>query len=200
MDDVRPIDIPPKKGRISILLLSPGPDSNHFVNCGEGGRYTGRKSKIESYPDWRKIVKRLASGEEYSNIVQDYPELTWFDLDYYAKNKLHKIISKSEDLKSEVESIQGTDTLAEVRELKVRALNILEEAQSSGDLKTALMGIREARGCLETCLKAEGQIKDGPQITIINNPEWVDLRTVIIMALDEFPQAKAAVVHAIRGR
>ena len=160
----------------------------------------GRKSKIESHPNSKIIITRLASGEEYSDIVRDFPDLTWDDLDYYKQNKLHEIISKSKDLKSEVESVQGSNTLTEVRELKARALDILEQAQSAGDLKTALLGIREARGCLELCMKAEGQLKDGPQITIINNPEWVDLRTVIIMALDEFPQAKEAVVNAIRGR
>ena len=140
----------------------------------------GRKSKIESHSDWKIIVKQLASGEEYSNIIQDYPELTWFDLDYYAKNKLNKIISKLDELKAEIEDDLGNDTLAEVRALKTRAMEILEQAQKAGDLKTALIGIREARGCLETCLKAEGQLKDGPQITIINNPEWVELRTLII--------------------
>jgi hypothetical protein len=160
----------------------------------------GRKSKIESHPKRNTIVKRLASGEEYSDIIRDFPELKWDDLDYYKQKKLPEIISKSKDLKDEVESIQGTDTLAEVRELKTKALNILEKAENSGDLKTALLGIREARGCLETCLKAEGQIKDGPQITIINNPEWVELRTVVITALDAYPEAKAAVVNAIRGR
>jgi len=160
----------------------------------------GRKSKIESHPHRNIIVKRLASGGEYSDIIRDFPELTWDDLDYYKQKKLPELISKSNDLKAEVESVQGTDTLAEVRELKTRALNILEKAEKSGDLKTALLGIREARGCLETCLKAEGAIKDGPQITIINNPEWVELRTLIITALDEYPQAKAAVVNAIRGR
>ena len=160
----------------------------------------GRKSKIESHSKRNIIVKRLASGEEYSDIIRDFPELTWDDLDYYKQKKLPELISKSKDLKAEVESIQGTDTLAEVRGLKTKALSILEQAQEAGDLKTALLGIREARGCLETCMKAEGQLKDGPQITIINNPEWVELRTVIIAALDEFPQAKAAVVHAINGR
>jgi hypothetical protein len=160
----------------------------------------GRKSKIESHPQRNIIVKRLASGEEYSEIVRDFPDITWDDLDYYKQRKLPEIISKSNDLKAEVESLKGTDTLAEVRALKTKAIDILEQAQKAGDLKTALMGIREARGCLETCLKAEGQLKDGPQITIINNPEWVELRTVIIAALDNFPQAKAAVVNAIRGR
>ena len=76
-------------------------------------------------------------------------------------------------------------------------LEILENAQSAGDLKTALLGIREARSCLELCMKAEGQIKD-TQITIINDPEWVELRTLVINALEPYPEAREAVVHAIR--
>lgn len=160
----------------------------------------GRKSKIESHPNSNKIITRLAAGEEYSKIVEDFPDLRWQDLDYYRQIKLPNLLSKSTELKAEVESYQGNQTLIEVRELKVKALEILAEAQEAGDLKTALMGIREARACLELCMKAEGQIRDGPQVTIINNPEWVELRTVIIQALDDFPQAKEAVVHAIRGR
>ena len=160
----------------------------------------GRKSKIESHPNSKIIITRLAAGEEYSKIVEDFPDIRYQDLDYYAENKLPDIISKSPDLKAEVESIHGTNTLSEVRELKVRALEILALAQDAGDLRTALLGIREARGCLETCLKAEGQIDTRPQINITLNAEWIGLRTLIVKALEPYPQAREAVVHAIRGR
>jgi hypothetical protein len=118
----------------------------------------GRKSKIESHPQSKIIIKRLASGAEYSTILLDFPQLTRFDLDYYVKNKLPELLSKSGDLKAELTSDQGNDTLAEVRALKTRAIDILEQAQRAGDLRTALLGIREARGCLELSLKAEGRI------------------------------------------
>jgi hypothetical protein len=157
----------------------------------------GRKSKIESHPNSKIIITRLASGEEYSKIVEDFPDLRWQDLDYYKQNKLHEIISKSPDLKSEVESVQGSNTLAEVRELKARALEILEQAQSAGDLKIALLGIREARGCLELCMKAEGQIDDRPQINITLNAEWIELRTLIMKSLEPYQEAREVVLRAI---
>jgi hypothetical protein len=157
----------------------------------------GRKSKIENHPQRNIIITRLASGEEYSDIIRDFSGLTWDDLDYYKQNKLCDIISKSSDLKTEVESTQGNNTLAEVRALKARALEILEQAQSAGDLKTALMGIREARGCLELCMKAEGQIDARPPINISLNAEWISLRTTIITALERFPDARRAVIDAL---
>ena len=160
----------------------------------------GRKSKIENNPDRKIIEKRLAGGEEYSGILRDFPDLTWDDLDYYKKNKLDSVLSKSPELKTEIEQEQGDNTLAEIKSLQSRTMEILGKAETAGDLKTALLGIREARGCLELIFKAEGRIQEQPQITIINNPQWVDLRTSILYALDPYPQAKEAVVLAIHGR
>ena len=158
----------------------------------------GRKCKIENHPNSKIIITRLASGEEYSKIVEDFPDIRYQDLDYYKQNKLHEILSKSNDLKVEAEEIRGTQTLAEVRALKTRALGVLEEAQKAGDLKTALLGIREARGCLELCMKAEGQIDKQPQVNILLNPEWIELKAVIIAALRPYPDALGAVRNALK--
>ena len=158
----------------------------------------GRKCKIENHPHRNIIVKRLATEDEYSDILRDFPDLTWDDLDYYKQKKLPDVLSKSNDLKIEAEEIRGTQILAEVRALKTRALGILEEAQKAGDLKTALLGIREARGCLELCMKAEGQIDKQPQVNILLNPEWIELKAVIIAALRPYPDALGAVRNAIK--
>jgi len=159
----------------------------------------GRTCTVCRHKDLEEINRLLLCSDSYRDIARQF-NLSKDALARHKESHISELLSKSTDLKAEVESAQGNQTLAEVRELKVTALEILEDAQSAGDLKTALLGIREARSCLELCMKAEGQIKDGPQITIINNPEWVELRTVIIQSLDPYPEAKEAMVHAIRGR
>lgn len=159
----------------------------------------GRKSKIEAHPQRKIIIKRLASGEEYSDIVRDYPGLTWDDLDYYADNKLHEVLSKSSDLKTEIEGDQGNSTLSEVRALKGKAMEILNEAQGAGDLKTALLGIREARSCLEAILKAEGRIQEQninlslQQVSIYQSPEWLVVGRMLSEELAGYPELKARV-------
>jgi hypothetical protein len=158
----------------------------------------GRKCKIENHPHRNIIITRLATEDEYSDIVRDFPDLTWDDLNYYKQKKLPDVLSKSNDLKAEVEETQGTQTLAEVRALKTRALGILEAAEKAGDLKTALLGIREARGCLELCLKAEGLIDKQPQVNILLNPEWIELKAVIVAALRPYPDALGAVRNALK--
>ena len=165
----------------------------------------GRKSKIEAHPQSEEIIKRLASGEEYSDIVRDIPGLTWDDLDYYQKNKLPNIISKSKDLKALADEIEQADVhlgdtyLQLVIGLQKKALDALEQQNAKEDPKSWAMVSREARGYVELMGKALDRIREAPpaQITIINNPEWVELRTLIITALEPYPEAREAVVHAI---
>ena len=157
----------------------------------------GRPCTVCSHKDVDEINSLLLCSDSYRDIARQFG-LSKDALSRHKESHIPELLSKSADLKAEVESTQGNQTLAEVRELKVTALEILAVAQGAGDLKTALMGIREARSCLELCMKAEGQIKDGPQITIISRPEWIELRTLVINALEPYPEAREAVVHAIR--
>ena len=166
----------------------------------------GRKSKIEAHPQSEEIIKRLASGEEYSKIVEDFPDIRYQDLDYYKEKKLPDIISKSKDLKALAEQIetadihQGDTYLQLVIGLQKKAFDALELQDPKGDPKSWAMISREARGYVELLGKALDRIRDTPpiQVNFLVNPEWVELRTVIIKALEPYPEAKEAVVHAIR--
>ena len=165
----------------------------------------GRKSKIEAHPQSEEIIRRLASGEEYSEIVRDIPTITWDDLDYYQKKKLPGILSKSKDLKALADEIEQADVhkgdtyLQLVIGLQKKALDALEQQNAKEDPKSWAMVSREARGYVELMGKALDRIMEAPpaQITIINHPEWVELRTLIIGALEPYPEAREAVIHAI---
>ena len=166
----------------------------------------GRKSKIEAHPQSEEIIRRLASGEEYSDIVRDIPGLTWDDLDYYQKKKLPVILSKSNDLRALADEIEQADVhkgdtyLQLVIGLQKKALDALEQQNAKEDPKSWAMVSREARGYVELMGKALDRIREAPQqqINILVMPEWVELRTLIITALEPYPEAREAVVHAIR--
>ena len=166
----------------------------------------GRKSKIEAHPQSEEIIRRLASGEDYSKIVEDFPDIRYQDLDYYAQNKLPAILSKSNDLKALADEIESADVhkgdtyLQLVIGLQKKALDALEQQNAKEDPKSWAMISREARGYVELMGKALDRIRDAPQqqINILVHPEWVELRTLIITALEPYPEAREAVVHAIR--
>jgi hypothetical protein len=87
--------------------------------------------------------------------------------------------------------------LDQLREIRSHAANLLDQAEASQDMKAAGTFLRELREQIRLWAELEGKISSQPQITIINNPEWVELRTVIIQALEPYPEAREAVVLAI---
>jgi len=84
--------------------------------------------------------------------------------------------------------------------LRERAATLLDQAESSQDMKSAGTFLKELREQIRLMAVLEGKLQSSPQITIVNDPEWVEIRTLIITALDDYPEAKEAVVNAIRGR
>ena len=97
------------------------------------------------------------------------------------------------------EVAQADDLLEQVRDLQSRALAILGKAESAGDLRTALGAIREARGNLELLARLLGELNEQPVVNLNLSPEWLELRAVIVTALEPYPEAKEGVLRAIKG-
>jgi hypothetical protein len=56
-------------------------------------------------------------------------------------------------------TVAHADTLLDqVTSLHRRSLRIMARAERAGDLRTALAGVREARGCVELLARMEGQL------------------------------------------
>ncbi len=95
------------------------------------------------------------------------------------------------------EAAQADNLLAQVTDLRDRAIGILDTAVATDDLRVALGAIREARGCLELLGKLAGQLQDGPTVNILVSAEWRGLQTVILKALEPHAAAKLAVAEAL---
>ena len=96
------------------------------------------------------------------------------------------------------EEVAEADTLLDqVKGLQSRAYSILGRAEEAGELKTALSAIREARGNLELLAKLLGELDERPVVNLTVSPEWLQLRAVIVGALEPHPEALGAVVGAL---
>jgi hypothetical protein len=62
-----------------------------------------------------------------------------------------------------------------------------------------LGAIREARGNLELLAKLLGELDERP-VNVLLSPEWLNLRTVIVTALEPHPEARGAVLEAIEDK
>ena len=100
----------------------------------------------------------------------------------------------------EVEEVaQADDLLEQVRDLQGHALGILERAEKAGDLRTALAAISQARGNLELLGKLAGELDERPVVNLNVSPEWLELRAVIVGALEPHPAAHTAVLRALES-
>ena len=98
----------------------------------------------------------------------------------------------------EAEEVAEADRLLNVvRHLLGTALTTITQAEKAGELRTKLAAIREARETAKLLLEVYGELQTAPTITIINTPEWVEIRAVIVSALDPYPDARQAVADAL---
>ncbi len=95
------------------------------------------------------------------------------------------------------EAAQADNLLAQVTDLRDRAIGILDTAEAEEDLKAAISAIREARGCVELLGKLAGQLQDGPTVNILVSAEWRGLQTIILKALEPHAAARLAVAEAL---
>ena len=95
------------------------------------------------------------------------------------------------------EAARADDLLSEVRGLQSRALAILEAAEASGEHRTALAAIAEARRNLELLGKLAGELDERPVVNVLVSAEWITIRTVLLEALSPYPQASTAVAERL---
>ncbi len=115
----------------------------------------------------------------------------------HKSNHLPATLAKAEEAK---EVSRADDLLNQVRALQNKTLNLLLKAESAGDLRTALQGVREARGNVELLAKLSGELDERPVVNVLVSPEWLELRTIIVRTLEPHQEAREAVLRAYRER
>lgn len=155
-----------------------------------------RSCTICTHPKREEIDRSLVAGESTAKISGRYRTIDERALRRHRANHLPAKLVMAE--KAE-EVAQADDLLDQVRDLQERALAILDKAEETGELRTALSAIREARSNLELLAKLLGELDERPQVNILISPEWLELRTVIVGALEPYSEARGAVLRALDG-
>lgn len=115
------------------------------------------------------------------------------------RHKANHLPAKLVMAEQAAEIAEADNLLDQVRDLQSRTLAILEAAEASKQHRTALSAIREARSNLELLAKLLGELDDRPTVNILVSPEWLELRAVIVGALEPYSEARGAVLRAIEG-
>ena len=89
---------------------------------------------------------------------------------------------------------------ARLDRLAVRIEALLERSEADGRSSLSIQAMRELRGAIMDRAKLLGETHDGVQVAVVNlaqSPDWVDLRTRIMVALLPYPEARQAVADSL---
>ena len=154
-----------------------------------------RSCTICEHPE-KETIDRTLVGDASNRSVASLYDVSEAAVRRHKTNHLPAKLVMAEKV---AEVAEADDLLAQVRDLQVRTLTILEGAESTNQHRTALSAIREARSNLELLAKLLGELDDRPQVNVLISSEWLELRTVIVGALEPHPVALRAVVGALEG-
>jgi len=155
-----------------------------------------RRCTVYDPPKRYSIDEALVSSAPYRSVAKRF-ELSESAVYRHKTEHLPAHLLKAR--KAE-EVAQADDLLEQVSNLQAHALGILERAEKAGDLRTALAAISQARRNLELLGKLAGELDERPVVNLNVSPEWLELRTVIVGALEPHPAAQRAVLRALESR
>lgn len=125
-------------------------------------RTAGTRCTVCNHPEVDQINKLLINNAPYRTIADQF-DISVSALGRHKRDHLPDLLARA---KESAEVAQADDLLSQIQLLQSKALAILQQAERSGELKTALHGIREARACLELLARVEGQLQHGNNITV----------------------------------
>ena len=152
-----------------------------------------RRCTICTHKEREAIDRALVAGEKYRNIAEQF-RVTLAPLVRHRDDHIPAALVKA---KEAAEVAQADNLLAQVCDLRDRAVAILDKAEDADDLRSAIAAIREARGCVELLGKLAGQLKDVPTVNILISAEWRVVQVTILEALKSYPDARLAVAMAL---
>ena len=153
-----------------------------------------RKCTVCEHEKVEEINRLLLKGVSLRNIAKQY-SVSAASLHRHKEGHLPAKLVKAREAQ---EVTKADSLLDQVIELRDKALSILAKAEQAGDLRTALQGVREAKGCLELLAKLQGELAQEGTVNITISPQWLSLRTVILQALEPYPEARLKLAAALR--
>ena len=146
-----------------------------------------------THPEREAIDAALVNRDSLRDIAGHF-KVSKSAVERHKAEHLPATLAKAQDAK---ETAIADDLLAQVKALRGKSISILQKAEAAGYLRTALLGIREARSCIELLAEMEGEINRNPQINIHVSAEWLAVRSVLLKALQSHPEARTAVAAAL---
>lgn len=146
-----------------------------------------------NHSDRPAIDKALATGQAKRRIAADY-ELSESAVHRHFDEHLPARIVKAQERQDVREAL---DIVTQLKAINSASIEVLKMARTSGDGELVLKACDRVLRQVELQAKLLGELDDRPQINVMLSAEWLELRVVILQALQGYPDARVAVAEAL---
>ena len=154
-----------------------------------------RRCTVCGHKNRPAIDKALVARQPFRNIAAQF-KVSTSALVRHSDDHLPSSLLKAQSAR---EAADADALLAQVVDLRDKALSVLKEAETYKDWRVAIAAIREARGSVELLARLAGELKDSPTINLVLSAEWLAVQAAVLTALEPHPEARLAVAGALGG-
>ena len=153
-----------------------------------------RPCAVCDHPERDSIDAAIVAGQSIRGIARRYG-VSKDSVSRHAQNHLPETLRKAHAVK---ELTRADDLLGRVETLITEAEGLIEHGKGETvNVRAWSSGISELRKCLELLARVTGELDERPQITLSMLPEWVEIRTLILAAVDDHPDIQEKIINAI---
>jgi hypothetical protein len=158
----------------------------------------GRPCTICGHADRHEIDTAIVVGKPYGSISAVFG-VTEQSVRRHAQAHLPKAaVNEAHEKQRAAHEERAEDLIQRARSLQGRALAIARRAEASGQLGTAIQGLREVGRFLELQGRLMGQLRPADTtVNIMVNEQFVYVQQTILNALTPYPEARNAVLVAL---
>jgi hypothetical protein len=155
-----------------------------------------RRCTVCAHEEGEAINKALSDpSRAISKIAAEYR----VSEDALSRHKANHLMPEIRDKLASDPELRDMDILAEMKSLYQRMKGYLEAVETTENWQAIKAFHSEARHDLELLAKLLGELDERPVVNLNVSPEWIELRAVIVDALEPHPAAHGAVVKALEG-
>lgn len=152
-----------------------------------------RTCSVCASPDRDSIDLALVAGKPLRDISGQYA-LSVSALHRHAQNHLPETVKAAYAVQEQGHAVELLDR---VEGLITEAEGLLKHGKKEKQAKAWASGISELRKTIELLARVSGELDERPVINFIAAPEWIEIRSLILLALDPYPEAREKVLNAL---
>lgn len=155
-----------------------------------------RLCTVCEHPKRQEIDRALVEGTPAFRIAKKHT-LARSSVQRHKDEHLTEKLAKAATIREGREALEAVDLICVAREMLTKLQQLAENAEAKDDIRGAVAAIGKIPDFLRILGEIEGQLRAHGSINVAITPEWSALRTVILSALEPYPDAVGAVVAAL---